>query len=73
MAIKLAGTTVIDNSVVIGTLDGNESFFDNVNFTNFHPDVQTIPANGQVAIGDSDSGSASNQGYSVFTFAMTQN
>lgn len=73
MAIKLAGTPVIDNSKVIGTSDGNVSYFDDVNFTNFHPDPQTIPASGAVAIGDSDDGGASPQGYSVFTFTMTQN
>lgn len=74
MAIKLAGTPVITDSKVIGTSDGNVTYFDDVNFTNFHPDVQTIPASGAVTIGNSDDGLiGAGQGYSAFTFVMTQN
>lgn len=73
MAIKLAGTTVINDSRVIGTSNGDETFFEDVFFTDFHPDVIPIPSSGAIPIGDADSGTASTQGYAAFTFAMTQN
>lgn len=72
MAIKISNVTVIDDSKVIGSSSsGNASSFSDVNFTDFHPDVDAIPSSGAISFGDGVATTL--QGKTVYTFVMTQN